>query len=42
MTGKIVILTSTQGLNGWTQFWVGEMSEDDLTFQADYTDRLCA
>ena len=32
--GKIVILTSTQGLNGWTQFWVGEMSDDDLTFKS--------
>ena len=38
--GKIVILTSTQGLNGWTQLWVGEMSDDDLTFIPDYTDRL--
>ena len=38
--GKIVILTSTQGLNGWTQLWVGEMSQDDLTFKPDYSDRL--
>jgi sucrose-6-phosphate hydrolase SacC (GH32 family) len=40
LAGKIVVLTSTQGLNGWTQFWVGQMSDDDLKFLPDYTGRL--
>ena len=34
---KVVALTSTQGLGGWTQFWVGNMSADDLHLQPDYT-----
>ena len=40
LDGKIVIITATQGTKGWTQFWIGTISDDDLTFIPEYTSKL--
>ena len=37
LDGKIVILV---GAGGYTQFWVGSISDDDLTFVEDYSAKL--
>ena len=40
LDGKVVIVTATQGTKGWTQFWVGTITDDDLSFVPEYTSKL--